>query len=82
MYSRSPLTSKLREEAAILYDLRHTNIIQFSGVLWSPPDFAIAMPFMKFGSIETLIDEYDINPSIKVGNCYYSCQAAEKSYIL
>ena len=43
----------------ILYNLRHQNIVQFSGVLWSPPDFGIAMPLIPHGSLSAFIGQYE-----------------------
>ena len=64
------MTSKLKEEAMVLYNLRHSNIIQFSGVLWSPPDFGIVMPLVPYGSLDSFIAEYNISSLAKV-NKYY-----------
>ena len=61
-----PLVTKLKEEAVVLYNLRHSNIVQFSGVLWSPPDFGIAMPLVPYGSLDIFLGQYDLSSLIKV----------------
>ena len=60
------MTSKLKEEAMVLYNLRHTNIVPFSGVLWSPPDFGIAMPLMPYGSFNKFLNKYEVSWMAKV----------------
>jgi hypothetical protein len=60
------ITTKLKEEAMTLNNLRHNNIIQFSGVLWSPPDFGIAMPLMPYGSLSGFLAKYDVSWLAKV----------------
>ena len=64
--SRLALTSKLKEEAMVLYNLRHKNIIQFTGVLWCPPDFGIAMPLVPLGTLAHFLAQYDAGWLAKV----------------
>jgi serine/threonine protein kinase len=63
---RRAITSKLKREACLLYDLRHPNIIQFTGVLWTPPEFGLAMPLVAHGSLDKFIEEYETGPLVKV----------------
>ena len=61
---------KLREEAGMLCNLRHDNIIQFVGLLWSPPDFGVAMSLAEHGSLSTVIDTHSVPWTLRV-NLFY-----------
>ena len=68
--SSKKVVLNLQKEAAILTQLRHTNVIQFSGVLWEPPLLGIAMPLARHGSLSQFVGQYDIKWPMKVWNDY------------
>ena len=52
-------------------NLRHNNIGQFSGVVWDPPDFGLAMPLVHHGSLDSFTKKYHTVWQVKVMDSYY-----------
>jgi len=64
--SSKKVVVNLEKEAAMLTELRHPNVVQFSGVVWEPPNLGIAMPLALHGSLSAFIGQHDVHWPMKV----------------
>ena len=72
-YFSRRIAAKMQEEANILANLRHGNIVPCLGILWSPNLYALAMGLAVYGSLKTFSEDHKISHKLKV-NIIKLCQ--------
>ena len=70
-YPSKKMALMMREEAELLFYIRHGNLIQLCGIVWSDELIGWAMPWVQYGALPEFMENNSLTLSVKVGNWGY-----------